>query len=89
MPLSGFGARRLSDSSIGRDAETERDTLRQNDHRDREVASERSLEDDLVVIPDLGDRDAENQVHDLLQMHGLSTRQSSTSMATDDHESIY
>lgn len=79
MPLSGFGARRLSDSSVAREAEEERDRLRHH-----ESSSEQPFEEDLVVIPDLGDRDAENQVHDLLQMHGLST-----SMATDDHGSIY
>lgn len=85
MPLSGFGARRLSDSSAARqrEAEEERERLRQQE------APEEPFEEDLVVIPDLGDRDAENQVHDLLQIHGLSTRQSSSTLDADDQGSLY
>jgi Uncharacterised protein domain (DUF2415) len=85
MPLSGFGARRLSDSSVARQREAEEERER----RRQQEASEESFEEDLVVIPDMGDRDAENQVHDLLQIHGLSTRQSSSTLDADDQGSIY
>ncbi|KAH6913483.1 hypothetical protein BKA70DRAFT_1370005 [Coprinopsis sp. MPI-PUGE-AT-0042] len=86
MPLSGFGARRLSDSIVARQDEEERERLRQ---QDRQQVPEEPFEEDLVVIPDLGDRDAENQVHDLLQIHGLSTRQSSSALDTEEQGSIY
>ncbi|EAU83170.2 hypothetical protein CC1G_07852 [Coprinopsis cinerea okayama7 len=73
------------------EAERERERLRvrgrDRDDRDREREEEMEAdgydEDDIVVIPPLGDRDVESEVHALLRMHGIASRQSSSSLRAD------
>lgn len=45
--------------------------------------------DDLVVIPPLGDRDVELDVHTLLGRHGIRTRPANASEGADEHHLEY
>lgn len=82
----------MSDSGVGgrraEEAEQERLRLRDIDNRERDhqVSEEDMFDEDIVVIPPLGDREVESEVHALLQIHGITARQSSSSLRGDADE---
>ncbi|KAF8972232.1 hypothetical protein BDZ97DRAFT_2070800 [Flammula alnicola] len=66
-PGGGGDSRRAGDDGVRTDAvrHGQREFERMEDEDDREG---------IVVVPDLGDRDVESEVHALLAVHGISSR---------------
>ncbi|TFK17510.1 hypothetical protein FA15DRAFT_761035 [Coprinopsis marcescibilis] len=84
--LNGLGSRRASDSSQSTRSQEAEEARERDRERDREREQHRASEDeydDIVVIPPLGDRDVESEVHALLEIHGITARQSSSDIHGD------